>query len=218
MKVSFILIILPSPILITKVFNFTKTAPAGFLTFVHAAASHNILFHASLAYSSHCPVYTANSCSISRLFISKKSESETHGFSAALANWLRTTSLWVGRSHIWCFKTSPHTLPGTPSRSTLLVPVSMSAFLDYCLIPDINSQNVPRRIAFQNLCQSSHTALGATVEHDNPFFTTPQLKTQVPVQLFTSKLEHSIERDHASRQVQAQVKNCKREAPDFTQT
>ena len=114
-QVLFILIILASPILSTcllgsvipKSFISHKTAPAGPLTFFHEVASHTCLFHAALMSSSHCPVQTAcawkhvaahaNSCSISKLLISWKSEIETEGFFlAALANCLLNTSLCVG--------------------------------------------------------------------------------------------------------------------------
>ena len=106
--VSFMLIILPSPILRTcqrgtatpRSFISQKTAPAGPLTFAHDVASQTCRFHVSLTSSSHCPTQTAcakkhaaahaNSCSIPRLLISDKSESETDGFfPAALTNCLR---------------------------------------------------------------------------------------------------------------------------------
>ena len=97
-ELSFFLIILPSPILKPasleashqSPFILQKTAPAGPPAVFHEVASHTCLFHASFTSSCHCSVRTAcaqkhvtahaGSCSISKLLISRKSESETERF------------------------------------------------------------------------------------------------------------------------------------------
>ena len=89
---------------IPKLFISQKTTPASPLTFLHEVASRIRLLHTSFMSSHHCLVHTAcaqkfvaaqaNSCSISRLLTSKKSETDTDGFCpVALADCLLSTSL-----------------------------------------------------------------------------------------------------------------------------